>query len=219
MPSTLNPAISCTVEQVILRAIDKDPQRRFTSANDMARAYTNALRAPAQLRTFATMQTLPPVSITFYPVKKATPAKPSRVGAPGLPPLLVPARDDRPAARVPALSQRYQTRQTIQKGLLTVAAFIFLAVPISLGFLLSKDGVQGNPALGANAAFVGKAISPIHTTHTKTKATPSAQPPSHIVQVASQSGGLSANPPKPVPPPAPHKNHKHGHGHRHGHGG
>ena len=42
-PSRINPAISHTVEQVILRALDKDPQRRFQSAGALAQAYANAL--------------------------------------------------------------------------------------------------------------------------------------------------------------------------------
>ena len=90
-PSTLEPTISCTVEQIILRAIDKDPHRRFPSASAMAWAYTNALYAPAELRSFAAMQTLPPVSITLYPVKKAPAVKPYMVGARVYPPALAPA--------------------------------------------------------------------------------------------------------------------------------
>ena len=42
-PSRINPAISHPVEQVILRALDKDPQRRFQSAGALAQAYANAL--------------------------------------------------------------------------------------------------------------------------------------------------------------------------------
>lgn len=229
LPSTLNPAISCVVEQVILRSIDKDPQRRFTSANDMARAYANALHAPAQLRAFAAMQTLPPVGVTLYPIKKATPAKPYRVERVALPsaldgrtrrPVTNPVQgSDRPTARIPGRPSRYQTLHALQKGILSLAALVFLAIPISLGFLLSKGGVQGSPALGANAALVGKVVTSTHTTP-RTKATPPVRTPLPIPGAASQNGGLSASPPvRRSPPPAQHGHHKHGHGHGHGGGG
>jgi len=44
-PSRLNPAISPEVEQVILRALDKDPRRRFQTPQELARAYQHALLA------------------------------------------------------------------------------------------------------------------------------------------------------------------------------
>lgn len=44
-PSSLNPAIPAPVEQVILRALQKDPQQRFPSAEAMAQAYMHALRS------------------------------------------------------------------------------------------------------------------------------------------------------------------------------
>ena len=44
-PSRLNPAIPHEVEQVILRALDKDPRRRFQTPNDLAQAYLQALNA------------------------------------------------------------------------------------------------------------------------------------------------------------------------------
>ena len=44
-PSSLHPAISAPVEQVILRALQKDPQHRFPSAEALAKAYTHALRS------------------------------------------------------------------------------------------------------------------------------------------------------------------------------
>lgn len=44
-PSRLNPAISPDVEQVILRALDKDPRRRFQTPDSLAQAYQEALNA------------------------------------------------------------------------------------------------------------------------------------------------------------------------------
>jgi len=48
-PSRLNPAIPREVEQVILRALNKDPRRRFQTPNDLAQAYLQALNAPDAL--------------------------------------------------------------------------------------------------------------------------------------------------------------------------
>ncbi len=44
-PTRLNPAIPHEVEQVILRALDKDPRRRFQTPQRLAQAYLQALQA------------------------------------------------------------------------------------------------------------------------------------------------------------------------------
>jgi Protein kinase domain len=53
-PSLLNPSISPLVEQVVLRALEKDPHRRFQTPRALAMAYQQALYAsalPAQAKT------------------------------------------------------------------------------------------------------------------------------------------------------------------------
>jgi len=45
-PSRLMPAIPPDVDRVILRALDKDPRRRFQTPDDLAQAYLQALKAP-----------------------------------------------------------------------------------------------------------------------------------------------------------------------------
>jgi len=49
LPSTLNPHISVTVEQVILRALAKNPAERFATAQELVEAYQQALLAPMVL--------------------------------------------------------------------------------------------------------------------------------------------------------------------------
>jgi len=49
LPSALNPLISAEVEQVILRALAKDPAERYASVRAMVEAYQEALLAPTVL--------------------------------------------------------------------------------------------------------------------------------------------------------------------------
>jgi len=44
-PSLLNPQLSPAIDQVVLRALEKDPAERYTSAGELARAYQQALLA------------------------------------------------------------------------------------------------------------------------------------------------------------------------------
>ena len=45
-PTQINPAIPPAIEQVILRALEKEPHRRYQSANELAQAYIEALTFP-----------------------------------------------------------------------------------------------------------------------------------------------------------------------------
>jgi serine/threonine protein kinase len=59
-PSRLNPAIPQDVEQVILRALDKDPRRRFQTPNELAKAYAEAANAKVPLRAALSSRTPTP---------------------------------------------------------------------------------------------------------------------------------------------------------------
>jgi serine/threonine protein kinase len=50
-PSLLNPALPPDIDDVILRALHKDPQARFASAADLTRAYQEALPTPTSNQT------------------------------------------------------------------------------------------------------------------------------------------------------------------------
>ncbi len=48
-PSHINPAVPPAIERVILRILDKTPQRRYQTANELAQAYITALTFPDQI--------------------------------------------------------------------------------------------------------------------------------------------------------------------------
>src|SRR5438270_3267290 len=48
-PTQINPAIPRSIERVILRALEKQPGRRYQTANELAQAYINALTFPDQV--------------------------------------------------------------------------------------------------------------------------------------------------------------------------
>ena len=45
-PSLLNPSLPRPLERVILRALEKDPRRRYQTVEDVLRAFQKALDAP-----------------------------------------------------------------------------------------------------------------------------------------------------------------------------
>jgi serine/threonine protein kinase len=49
-PSHINPAVPPAIERVILRILDKTPQRRYQTANELAQAYITALTFPNQVK-------------------------------------------------------------------------------------------------------------------------------------------------------------------------
>src|SRR5579872_3866906 len=75
-PSSLNPEILPASEQVILRALNKDPRRRFPDSQAMSLAYTNALNGGEVEQFFALsvnptadLPALPPPSIAVRKMK------------------------------------------------------------------------------------------------------------------------------------------------------
>ncbi|HEY7419463.1 MAG TPA: protein kinase, partial [Ktedonobacteraceae bacterium] len=71
-PSKLNPAIPYEVEQVILGALEKNPQRRFQKPRDFQQAYQRALYGAgnAALRGGAALPSQPPVNIQVIPASE-----------------------------------------------------------------------------------------------------------------------------------------------------
>jgi serine/threonine protein kinase len=103
-PSQLNPAITYPIEQVILRAIEKDPQHRYPTVEAMAEAYAQALVAARQLQHEAT--TLVPKSLELSSSSQRIIKLPS-----------------------PHAARRFNPAYAI-----VVAAMLLLMSPLSLGF-------------------------------------------------------------------------------------
>lgn len=173
-PSHLNAAISGPVEQVIMRAIAKAPEHRFLSASAMAREYADALLVSEASKTTAA-QTFPPVVITLHKVSK-----------PQLPAAL---------QEVAAWWQR--PRSKLQKGLVSLAAAVLLATPLSLGLLAARDMGHVNPVLSMNAVAVAR-TAPVHP---RPKQTPPALDKASANNSVAPLNGSSGS--------ASHTKHKH----------
>jgi serine/threonine protein kinase len=128
-PSRLNPAISYGVEQVILCALEKDPTRRFQSAQAMAEAYTRALQASSQTQAASSLL------VPFAPDRDTLPPPVQRV--------------------IPITA--VHTKRGIHPAFIALAAVFFLLIlPLTLGFTtvyLKGNGTHVSAALGASAQF------------------------------------------------------------------
>jgi len=156
-PSQLNPAISPTVEQVILQALHKDPQQRFADANALAQAYTSALLSFQQTQ----------VSL-MLPIFESEPAR------------VTQKKVDRKVARNAVLHSAPIVRSrnhhhTFQRALISLALVAMFIIPLSLGILVGKERAQVPPAISAQLA------SDLHkgvTLVTPPRSTPAVNPSS-----------------------------------------
>jgi eukaryotic-like serine/threonine-protein kinase len=75
-PSQINPAIPPSIEHVILRALDKVPHRRYSSPNELAQAYIEALTFPNRVEQEEEELPSPPYETTPMDEDLATFAPP-----------------------------------------------------------------------------------------------------------------------------------------------
>lgn len=198
-PSYLNTIIPYSIERVILRALEKNPGHRYRTAGEMAAAYQQALtlaKAPGGVHNVA--YELTPVHVE---IKKT--------------------RD----VRLPAVTRMTlrgdRSRRKTQKGVVASAAVLMLLVlPLSLGFILARDGDTSTLIAGASANVAATSLRPMHPYEVTPVPTPAASPvstttpPSYHSNIGASDG--------PVVPPQKSHSHKHGHGqskHKHKHGG
>lgn len=120
-PSSLNPDISPAIEQVILRAMHKNPSLRFADAGALSLAYANALSGIVEMPDLhavrpVDMPVLPPPQVRLNKEKRGFTS-------------VLPVR-------------RGQSRigRAVQRGILSIAAAMLLALPVSLGFMVAHVG-------------------------------------------------------------------------------
>lgn len=201
-PSRLNPEISYAIEQVILHALNKDPRHRFSGAGAMSLAYANALSGVYQLPE------LPDVPANVLPA---------------LPPPQVAVRKMETgfAFALPAFFGGKRAGKAIQRGVLSLAALLLLALPVSLGFIYAHGNVQVNQPLSITSAFAsteiaGKVLPTIPkkaamsgggVIPARTATVTSYQPPTQLSSNTSEGDGNGNK-----------DGHGHGNGHKDGHG-
>jgi serine/threonine protein kinase len=130
-PSHLNPAITPAVEQVILRALHKDPQQRFPDAKALAQAYTNALHSSQQTK-------VPPGFLIFEP-------EPARIT---LKKVNVKKSLAATLQSAPIVRSRPHLH-TLQRAIISLALVAMFIIPLSLGFVVGRERDQIYPALSA----------------------------------------------------------------------
>lgn len=152
-PSWLNPAISPDVEQVVLRALEKDLHRRFQSAQAFADAYHHALQAPA-------LFTAPAAGVTSGFYADPTIAMQSASSPPGSRPSSLPA--------VQAPSRR--TRRTLSLTFLGLFVLLMvlggsLVAAFSFGkYAGGQPSVSSKPTVPASSStFTPTATQPAFT--------------------------------------------------------
>lgn len=113
------PSVSLAVEQVVMRALEKDPQRRFPSVKDFADALEYALNAPArQSNNPAPTQSMVFPAPSPQPHGPITPLPPAPPPQPSGPPVMVPAlpKADLTYIYWPTFTLSMQDRQMISGG-------------------------------------------------------------------------------------------------------
>ena len=195
-PSHLNPTITAPVEQVILRALHKDPQQRFPDVKALTQAYMNALHSSQQTKA------LPGFPIfeleRAYITLKKIDGKKSLAAALQLTPIVRSPNHPHP----------------LQRAIISLVLVAMFIVPLSLGFLVGRGRDQVYPSLRAAqfANVLHKEVTPVSSPQpTPLVATPRSTP--HVstpplTQIVNPSKRKSVS--QHVKPPVQHhKKHSH----------
>src|SRR5579863_346429 len=190
-PSHLNPAIPASVENVILRALEKDTRQRFPSVQAMAEALSVAIAEASAAQSQVEELHLTAPSIRYYAAPHST-----------------SLFEPRKLVRLHSLRRR-----KFHPAYLAFAALLFLfIIPLMLGVIFSLSGTHSAApaALGASIQFVSK--------HTPVSVTPTV--PNTGNHTTGSSTGNTTGAVAPVRPPDHYNVGNHGrggggHGHKH----
>jgi len=133
-PSQLNPAITLPVENVILRAIHKNPNKRYPNAKAMAEAYRDALQL--------SLQTKVPLGLPVFETRSTLKSL-KELDRKTLPTEVLPS--------VPIVRSRSNPR-TLHRTIMILALMAMFFIPLSLGFLVGRDKPDVSPAFSASFA-------------------------------------------------------------------
>ncbi len=201
-PSSLNPEISPAIEQVILRAMHKNPRRRFADASALSLAYANAL---SDIDEMPDLHLVPSIDLPVLPPPQITVGKAKK----GF------------VTTLPAGGWQPRIGRSVQRGAVTIAALALLALPVSLGFIVAHDGshIQSPAALSQSmpmqSAFVGGVIVGKVVSSLPKTTMPAAN--AGLLVTDQPKTDLSRHVQiKPDPPAKGGDNHGHKHKHKHG---
>ncbi|HSJ55816.1 MAG TPA: protein kinase [Anaerolineae bacterium] len=192
-PRRLNPAISPAVEGVVLKAIAKEPDRRFQRGAHLTRALRDAMAAP---------------EAAYQP-----PPAPTMIGSRAAP---SPARDSGPAAATrhraqrPAPARQPEAQRSPLPWILAGIAGILVLVVAGLVLLLGGDrgATEGTPAPGSGVDVstpgdVAEVTPPAEQTPVPpaTEAIETPAPPPDTVAVETSAPPADTAVPEPPAPP------------------
>jgi serine/threonine protein kinase len=186
-PSHLNPAITPPVEQVILRALHKDPQQRFPDVMTLAQAYASAHHLSQHKKDSPGLPMFGS-DTAHIPLKKVDRML-SQAAAPKLAPIV----------------RRRNHHHTLRSTIISLALVAMFIIPLTLGFLVGRDKFEVSPAFSASFA------SALH------KSAPHVSSPPPAPYVASQSPNPNVFPargkkfPPRIKPSVLQHKHKHPH--------
>ena len=190
-PSQLNPVIPYAVEQVIFRALEKEPRNRFRTAREMAQAYKRALafgEMPASDGIDVVAQNLAPVHVE---VKKTS------------------------AMKLPLAGLRTRravwSRKAQASFVACIAVLMLLVAPVSLGIMVARGGMTQAIIAGASENFAGATLRPMHPD--QTTPTPAPTPVPAKTPTPTSFHGNTGTHEQPPEPPKQHHPKKHGHKH------
>lgn len=185
-PSKINPTITRRVEQVVLRALDKDPKRRYPSARAFADAYHAALASAPPVARWHTLSREPTMEIKH----------------------LFSMSSLRSIGNTGRLLRSVSPGKVAATAL--TALFILCVLPAVLGFSLYRSQSRSNgPSVGlaSNVLFKGKTppfvllvtptllpVTPV-TTRVKTVNRPATHTTSYIVSSTSNQKYQNKNDP------------------------